>query len=738
MSNRHPSSSGDQLSVIALSWPEPDIALLTFDDPQKGANVLSSRVLAEFAAHLSELEKRDDVAGLIITSGKPGSFIAGADIREFAASFDTAPAEIAAMTLEMCNRGRTLFQRLSQCRFVTIAAIDGICVGGGAELASWCDRRIMTNNPKSQFGFPEVKLGLFPGWGGTARSSRIAGLGNAVELVTSGESIGGREAMAMGLANDTTSVERLLPAAIAMLRHEQQSQQYLRDRQRWNAPIEMNETELGFLGATASAYIQQQTKGQYPAPLAALEVMLEAAALDVDAACELEAAGMSKLFGTPVNRALINVFLLGDRNKKDTGIDRPAAGGTNTTPGKITSVSVVGAGIMGAGIAAANLKRNLPVALGDASAPALAVGISKVLEEASYNKELKGPDPARAVQMASLLNSATSDEELARSDLVIEAIVESREAKRKLYARLERLLRPDAILGSNTSTIPITQLAEGLARPERFCGLHFFNPVRKMPLVEVIRGRDTSDQTVATVVAYAKSIGKSPIVVNDGPGFLVNRLLLPYMNEALELILEGAEIKDIDRVARAFGMPLGPIALYDVVGLDTCVMAGRVMVEAFPDRTVKNDIPVVLLKNGRLGQKSGAGFFAYPNGAERGVPDPKLMELIGPLIRNKRKFSDDELTARLFLPMVLEATRIIDERLVRDVRDVDLGLIYGLGFPPFKGGLLFWADTLGAAKIVEMLKPFESLGERTRPTPLLLEMARTGKKFYELKIARDA
>jgi 3-hydroxyacyl-CoA dehydrogenase len=439
---------------------------------------------------------------------------------------------------------------------------------------------------------------------------------------------------------------------------------------------------------------------------------------------------MSQLFGTPVNRALVNVFFLSDRNKKDRGV------AADVQPRKINSVAVVGAGIMGAGIAAANLKRDLPVALADASTSAIEAGVKKVLEEVAYNKETKKSDPERAVKYAARLNSTCSDSELAASDLVIEAIVESADAKKKLYARLEPQLGPQTIIGSNTSTIPITSLAEGLAWPERFCGIHFFNPVRKMPLVEVIRGKRTSDETIATAVAYAKSIGKSPIVVNDGPGFLVNRLLLPYMNEALELILEGSEIKQIERVAKNFGMPMGPITLYDVVGLDTCVMAGRVMVEAFPDRTVVNDILMVLLKAGRLGQKTGAGFFAYAKGSERGQPDPKLDELIRPLMREKRKFSDAEIEARMFLPMVLEATRLLADKVVRDVRDVDLGLIYGIGFPPFKGGLLFWADTLGAAKIVEMLKPLEPLGERARPTPLLLDMARTGKKFYELDLAQ--
>ncbi len=417
--------------------------------------------------------------GLIVRSGKPGSFIAGADLREFAASFDIPREQVAGM----CNRGRQLFQRLSRTTFVTVAAIDGICVGGGAELAIWCDRRIMTSDPKSQFGFPEVKLGLFPGWGGTARASRIAGLSNAVELVTGGESIDGRSAMSMGLTSDLVAADKLLDAALRLVKAEKASGEYRRARERWSRPIEMNETELGFLGATASAYIQQQTKGQYPAPLAALEVMLGGASVDIDAACAMEAEGMAALFGSPVNRALINVFFLGDRNKKDPGITG------NIAPRKIQKVTVMGAGIMGAGIAAANLKRDLPVTLGDASAPALATGVTKVLEEVSYNKELKGPDPARAVKYAARLNGTVSDAELADCDLLIEAIVESLEPKRKLYARLEPKLRSDAIIGSNTSTIPITRLAEGLSRPERFCGLHFFNPVRKMPLVEVIRGK---------------------------------------------------------------------------------------------------------------------------------------------------------------------------------------------------------------------------------------------------------
>ncbi len=566
--------------TITLSMPESTIAQLTLDMPDKGANVLSQAVLDEFEAHLDELEKREDLSGLIICSGKPGIFIAGADLREFVASLDAPKGNVIAI----CRRGQTLFQRLSKCPFVTVAAIDGICVGGGAELTIWCDRRIMSDNDKTEFGFPEVKLGLFPGWGGTVRTPRIIGLSNAIEMITGGESIDAHSAMAMGLATDVTNADQLLNAAIDLIHIETKTKSYAQDRKLWSEPIEVNETELGFLGITASAYIGQQTKGQYPAPMAALETMLESAMCDADSACEMEASGMAELFGSPVNAALLNVFFLQDRIKKDRGIDRD-----DVEPGAIQSVGVIGAGIMGAGITAANIKRRTPVVLTDASADALSEGAKNVLEEVSYDRKTKSADPQRAIELSPLLNISVPDAgsaELATCDLVIEAVVENPDVKKSIYKRLEPQLRDDVILASNTSTIPITGLAADLKRPEQFCGIHFFNPVRRMKLVEVIRGEKTSDETVATAVAYAKRVGKMPIVVNDGPGFVVNRLLFPYMNEAVELIRDGAAIADIERASKKFGMPMGPIELFDMVGMDTAVLAGRTMVEAFPDRFI--------------------------------------------------------------------------------------------------------------------------------------------------------
>ena len=707
--------------ALTLSFPEQDIALVTFDLPGKGANILSRSVLDELAAILDQLKKRKDLAGLVIKSGKPGTFIAGADIREFLASLAASKEEVVAM----CRRGQQLFQRLSSMPPVSVAAIDGICVGGGAELAIWCDRRVLSDSPKTAFGFPEVKLGLYPGWGGTVRTPRIIGLANALEMITTGEPLDARAALANGLASDVVPAERLLEAAINLVRAEKQSGQFLRDRTAWSQPLAMEPTELGFLGATASAMIQQETKGQYPAPMAALELILETASLSAEEALVREAAGMAELFGSPVNAALINVFFLTDRNKRDTGLDR-----ADVKPAEIKSVGVIGSGIMGSGITAATLKSEVPVALTDANAEALARATKQVLEEAAYDRKTKGPELARTLKLAPLLAGVPRAEELADRDLVIEAIVENPDAKKQLFTKLEPLLRPTAILASNTSTIPITRLAAVLKRPDQFCGIHFFNPVRRMKLVEVIRGEKTSDATVATAVAFAKRIGKMPIVVNDGPGFLVNRLLFPYMNEAIELLCEGASIKEIDRAATAFGMPMGPIALYDMVGLDTATYAGKIMWEAFPDRIVASPLVPAMVKQGRLGQKAGRGFFSYQNKKGRADDDPDIEKIIATYRRGQRKFTREELSHRLFLPMLLEATRMLEAKIVRDVRDVDLGLIFGLGFPPFKGGLLYWADTLGAAKILEMLKPFEPLGPRFQPTPMLLDMAKTGRKFY--------
>ncbi|MEQ8849402.1 3-hydroxyacyl-CoA dehydrogenase NAD-binding domain-containing protein [Botrimarina sp.] len=718
------------MSATRLDWTDTPggggrVAVLTLDLPGKSANLLGSAVLDELESRLDEVDAAPGVAGLVITSAKPGVFIAGADLTEFAAGLDRPKEDI----LATCERGQRLFGRLASCGYATVAAIDGVCVGGGLELAVWCDRRVATDSPKTQLAFPEVKLGLLPGWGGTARTPRMIGLANAVELVTGGESVSAREATRLGLVDDLVSskgesgkgkAEDLLSAALRIVAADSHSGDFRQDRERWSGPIEQSETELAFLGATAAAVIQQKTGGHYPAPMAALELMLEASQVDLAAALEAEREAFAPLFGSPVNRALLNVFFLTDRAKKATPEPRGVSPGSE--PRAIETAAVVGAGIMGQGIAAASVKRGVRVLLSDSRADALARGAQGVVREASYNKQTKGVDADLAIERAALVTPVAEPAGLASADLVIEAIVENAEAKQSLFKAVEPTLGADAILATNTSTIPVTELAKGLARPENFAGLHFFNPVRKMPLVEVIRGERTSDATIARLVAYSKRLGKTPVVVNDGPGFLVNRLLLPYMNEAALLAEEGVPIKQIDRAAKAFGMPMGPLELHDVVGLDTCLHAGRVMHAALGDRIEPAAVIERLVDADRLGQKNGKGFYDWrptkPGRPPKREDSAEAAKLVAPNPQGETP-NPQSLTDRLLLPMLLEATRALEDSIVGDPRDVDLALILGIGFPPHRGGLFFWADTLGKQELLAKLEPLQPLGKRFEPTDML-------------------
>ncbi len=385
---------------------------------------------------------------------------------------------------------------------------------------------------------------------------------------------------------------------------------------------------------------------------------------------------------------------------------------------------------MGTAIAAVHVKHGLPVVVADAD--------TRLLQNAAPRiaAELEGqPAPVQGAwreAVEQLVRPAADEAAIASCDLVLESIVETPLAKQQLYSRLEPQLRPEAVLASNTSTIPIGRLAANLHDPGRFCGFHFFHPVRSKALVEVVRGPQTKVETWAATAAYAKRIGKIPVVVSDGPGFLVNRLLMFYLNEALELLLDGATIGQVDEAAAEFGMSMGPIRFLDEIGLDTALLSGMVLREAFPERIPASPLVIQMIKAGRLGRKSGAGFFSYAEVRsldEPGQADPGVAPLLARWARPRQRFTPAAIVARLLLPMVLEATRVLEEKRVCDPRDIDVGALFGLGFPRSRGGLLFWADSLGAKRVVELLKPLESLGERAQPTPLLLEMASTGTRF---------
>lgn len=720
-------------SAIRLEFPAPDIAVLTFDAPDRRVNVLSRELLDGLAHALDTLAARPDPAnlsGLILRSEKAGNFLAGADVHELARRVATASGpEIEAA----CQRVHALFGRLAALPFPTVSAVAGTCLGGGTELASWCDRRVVARSPgagspsPTSIGCPEVHLGMFPGWGGTVRLPRIIGLAPAVELITTGEPIDADAALRLGWADDHAPAAELLDAAIALVRRERESGAFRRDRERWAGPVPFPDAERDCLATMARARIRNKTKGRDPAPEAALDLILEGSLLPADSACRLEAARLGAHWGCPTHRALVHVFLLREWNRKA----RP-------TPAALTaSVGVIGAGIMGGGIAAVSLRRDLGVTLYDAASEALARGAERVRDDAAYDKQRKGPDPIRRAELAARLKLADTLETLADQPLIVEAIVENADAKRELFARLEPLVADDAILASNTSTIPISRQAAHLRRPERFCGMHFFNPVRILPLVEIIRGAATSDSTIDRAVAFARRIGKSPIVVNDGPGFLVNRVLFPYLNESLQLLSEGVGMEEIEAAAIDFGMPMGPLELYDMVGIDTALFAGRVIWNAFADRVQASPILPALLKAGRLGQKSGAGFFRYPGPGAAGPnsgrqSDPNLAPVIRDYLSPPRTTPRVEIVDRLLFPMLFEAARALEDRIVDDPRAIDFGVMHGLGFPAVRGGLIFWADQEGLAEILRRNEPFRTFGPRYEPPRLIRELADRHDPLYSL------
>lgn len=705
--------------TLDLCFLAPDIALATLNTPDRAVNLLTLETLGELTCLLDDLEKQG-AYGLIIRSAKPNTFVVGTDLTALARRMAAGSNRVA----ERCDRGRAALSRLSDGSVVTVAAIDGVCLGAGAELAAWCDFRIVTDSPKTQIGFPEVRLGLIPGWGGTVRLPSLVGLGNAVDLITSGRPVDARRAVAIGLADDICASDQLQDTALRLLQTSRSDNRPIEDRRRQDTRLQMPSAEVELLIDATGNEIRSRTQDRYPAPLAALGVLAKRPTHEAAEAGFAESQAFSRLFGSPVNRALLNVFFLTDRNKRDRGAD----GRVDPEPAR--SLGVLGAGIMGQSVAAAAIKSGVPTKITDASSEAIQHAIPAAIEESIYNPVTRSDDPELAPRHAALLSPAATTDQLADCDLIIEAIVENLEVKRQVFQRLEPQLAEHAVLASNTSTIPIAQLAECLDSPSRMCGIHFFNPVKKMRLVEVIRAPQTSDRTIATAVAFAKGTGKMPVVVNDGPGFLVNRLLMPYLNESFELLSEGISVQEVDDAAVHFGMPMGPLALCDMIGLDTALYAGRYMWEAFPDRVHPSPILPAMVKRGRLGWKNGLGFFAYDKDGSNARPDPAAEKIIETYLRNPRPLNREQIQQRLFLPVLLEATRSLTEGIVRDCRDVDTGVIFALGFPRFRGGLMFWADTIGNAQILEMLKPWEPLGARMQPTEMLLELAREKRAFY--------
>ncbi len=719
-------------AALRLDFVQPGIARITFDQPGSRANTLNQNVQTEFEGVLSELEKTADLQGVILCSGKPGMFIAGADLKELISVISPPPNapsspaplpggegrkfDARALTL----RGLHFIGRFEKLPCPTIVLIDGSCMGGGTELSLAFDYRLAGTHPKCEIGLPETKIGIIPGWGGTQRLPRVIGPSLAVEFICTGEPVKAGRARELGIAWDVVPSEKMLDEALRLLTMTRASGDWKRERQKKQQPVGLSDDQLAYTYGVARAQVLAKTKGQFPAPLAALDAIAKGCNLPLEDGLKIETEHFIPLVGSTISRNLIAIFFMNQRLAKDTGV-----ADASVQPRELGRVGVIGAGIMGAGIAGAHIRKGVATTLSDVSQDAVAKGVGAITKVMQSRIEIGRTTQTELVSALACLNTTTDVKAFGDRQLVVEAVVENEEVKTKLFRELQAIVPADAILASNTSTISITRMAGAVTRPENFAGLHFFNPVDRMQLVEVIRGEKTSDQTVATLVAHTRRIGKSPIVVKDCPGFLVNRILFPYLNEAMLLLEEGADPRTLDKVATDFGMPMGPITLSDVVGLDTCLYAGMVVNRAFADRAKQTSILGALVKAGRLGQKSGAGFFSYAKGP-RGADDLALSPILESCRTGKRDITTEEIRDRMFLAMLVEATRVLMEGIVREPADVDMGLILGIGFPPQHGGILRWADTEGASSILARLAKYEPLGKRFEAT----ERLRSAARFY--------
>ena len=708
-------------SAFQLEELDGQVALVTFDVPNSKVNTFSQPVIAELSALVDQLEKRTDLKGLLLKSGKRGQFIAGADLRELGALAYAPPDQVK----QGIAVGHVLFDRISRLPFPTVALVDGNSLGGGTELTLSMDYRILSNSPGTRIGLPEIQVGLIPGWGGTQRLPRLVGVNAAITMICTGEPVDAKRAVDIGLAFDAVPAENLVEEGRRLIDYAQSSGEWKKNREQRSQPLGLSDDQNMFAFGVAAGQIQGKTKGQYPAPLAALKAIRDGINVSLEDGLKIEQETAMEVVGTTISANLIGVFFMNNGLSRDTGVsDRSVA------PKKVDRIGVLGAGLMGAGIATAHARSGIPSGIVEVDDARLADGMKRAADVVAGRIKIGRATPQDMQQMLALMSTSTSTKLFSDCDVVVEAVTENEKIKTQVYAQLGEVLKDDAILASNTSTISITRMAESAPNPERFIGMHFFFPVDRMKLVEVIRGAKTSDETVATIVQLSKRIRKTPIVVNDCAGFLVNRILLPYMNESLQLLVEGASMDDIDKAATKFGMPVGPIALHDMVGLDTACYAGKVMVAAYSDRSVEAPLLEDMVKAGRLGKKSGAGFRAFQGRKGKPQADPSFEPLLAKHRSNERQFERQELEDRMFLPMLFEAVRCLEDNIVREPSHVDMGLILGIGFPPFRGGLLRWCDTEGAGDILKRAEPFVELGKRFEAPDMLQQMAKTGELFY--------
>jgi 3-hydroxyacyl-CoA dehydrogenase/enoyl-CoA hydratase/3-hydroxybutyryl-CoA epimerase len=691
---------------------EEGIFLLTFDRPDSSTNLFDFDTLGELESHIDALASPEHNAkGLIIASAKPGVFVAGSDL--------VALRKMNAEEVKtFVQRGQGVFNKLAALTFPTVAAVQGAALSGGYELCLACDWRIASSDPATVLGLPETKLGLIPAWGGCTRLPRLLSVRKALDVILSAQVLPARQALRAGLVDEVVPKEHLLLAARRWLDRGKHPRSFA------HSPA-VNAMVDAVIAPGARHEVRQRTHGNFPAVEKALEVVLKgSASWDEADALERERDAISELIASDTTRQLLNLHFAQERARKFSVPDAP-----DVAPG-IRRAAVIGAGAMGSGIAQWLAANGIPVILRDLDPAQVAEGMGNIagLFAAGVRQRTFTEREARAGR--DRVSPTATEVPLKHVDLVVEAASENLEAKKTIFQRLDELIRPDAVLATNTSGLSVNALAAATRHPGRVVGLHFFNPVHKMQLVEVIVGTATTPEVAQRAVRFIQQIGKLPVLVKDSPGFLVNRILIPYLAEAAALFWNGAEIKDIDAAMRDFGLPMGPLRLIDEIGADVVLDVSATLAAAFPTRLHVPDVLPALQGTGLLGRKVGKGFYKYRRGSEAS-PNKEVGKLRPPAGQLQQP-SRPEIEQRLILLMINEAARCLEERIVGSASEVDLAMVLGTGFAPFLGGPLRYADSIAVTKVAEELSRLsESAGPHYSPCGLLRDMAKSGKRFYE-------
>jgi 3-hydroxyacyl-CoA dehydrogenase/enoyl-CoA hydratase/3-hydroxybutyryl-CoA epimerase len=722
------------------------IAVITFDLPNESVNKLSRAVKDEFVALVTRLERDPSVQGAVFISGKPDVWIAGADIEEFLQLKTATDAE------RLSRDGQMLLDSVERLRVPIVAAIHGACLGGGLETALACRYRIATDHPKTILGLPEVQLGLIPGAGGTQRLPRRIGLTNALDLILTGKQVRAKKALQLGLIDEL--VHPSILRSIAIQRAREVAEGRRKSERRGGGVkgffLDGNPAGRAIVLRKAREQTLAKSRGNYPALIAAIDAVAAGYERGVAHGYREESRRFGEMAMTDVSRQLIFLFFATNELKKDPGVDpsqHPDLPVSAFEPLPVEKIAIIGAGFMGAGIASIAVQHGSLVRLKDADHARVAKGYAAVRDVLKERLTKKQITKIQYSDYMALLGGTVDYSGFGNVDLVIEAVFEDLAVKHQVLRETEAAISPHAIFATNTSTIPIALIAQASSRPERVLGMHFFSPVHKMPLVEVITTEQTYPQVTATAVAYAKKLGKTVIVVNDGPGFYVNRILSPYINEAGILLDQGVAVDIIDKALVDFGFPVGPITLIDEVGLDVASKAGKIMADAFPDRMQPAKSLQAVVTSGRYGRKSQKGFYTYDKEGKKGEVDPSVYSLFlapgsVPVVKTVTAVAAPEtpvipempaiqVQQRTVLAMLNEAARCLSDGIIKSPRDGDVGAVFGIGFPPFRGGPFRYMDSLGIQIVVQRLEDLNArFPGRYEPSDLLLEMARRKQVFY--------